>query len=108
RAGRSNYPTDNLGEINAGDSSTKSNSGSSEAYALQSVFGRFDYNYDDKYLFQANLRSDWSSRFPKGNRLGVFPSFSAGWRISNENFFKNTSWLSGLKLRASWGQLGNQ
>ncbi|MDL5511277.1 SusC/RagA family TonB-linked outer membrane protein, partial [Arenibacter sp. M-2] len=108
RAGRSNYPTDNLGEINAGDSSTRSNSGSSEAYSLQSVFGRFDYNYDDKYLFQANLRSDWSSRFPKGNRLGVFPSFSAGWRISNENFFKNSTWLSGLKLRASWGQLGNQ
>jgi len=107
-ASRSKYSTNNLGEIDAGDPSTKANGGSSEAYALQSYFGRLDYDYDGKYLLQANLRADQSSRFPKGKRLGIFPSFSAGWRISQEDFMKDIKWLSDVKLRASWGQLGNQ
>ena len=62
-----------------------------------------------KYLFEANLRADASSRFSKGHRWGYFPSFSAAWRISEENFMANTrDWLGYLKVRASWGKLGNQ
>ena len=66
-----------------------------------------NYGFDDRYLFEANLRYDGSSRFPKHNRFGLFPSFSFGWRISEENFFK-VDFVDNLKLRASWGQLGNQ
>lgn len=87
--------------------------GANEAdhWALRSTFGRLNYAYDGKYLFQANIRRDQSSRFSPENRTGVFPSFSAGWRISQEPFFENmkkTGILEDLKLRASWGQLGNQ
>lgn len=106
--GRSNYVTDNLGEIDAGDTNTKWNSGSSESYALRSFFARLNYDFEGKYLLQANIRGDESSRFPKGKRMGVFPSFSAGWRISQEGFLKPVNWLSDLKLKASWGKLGNQ
>ena len=76
--------------------------------ALASFFGRVNYNYDNKYLFSATVRADGSSNFARGHRWGIFPSFSAGWIISNEPFMANTSdWLSFLKLRASWGQNGN-
>ena len=63
--------------------------------------------WDDKYLFEANLRADGSSRFLADNRWGYFPSFSAAWRISEEEFMKNISWLDNLKIRASYGSLGN-
>lgn len=76
-------------------------------YALRSAFGRVNYSYDDRYLLEANLRYDGTSRFPKNNRFGAFPSFSIGWRISEEEFFK-ADWVDNLKLRASWGLLGNQ
>ena len=67
------------------------------------ISGRIQYDYAGKYLFEANLRSDASSRFPKDNRWGVFPAFSAGWRISEEAFIKdNVDWLSNLKLRLGW------
>lgn len=83
-------------------------SGSADDYALQSYFGRVSYEFSDKYLFAANVRSDGSSKFPKDQRWGTFPSVSAGWRISKENFFKGLSnTISDLKFRASWGQLGN-
>ena len=83
-------------------------SGSADDYALQSYFGRVSYEFSDKYLFAANLRADGSSKFPSDKRWGVFPSVSGGWRISKENFFKGlSSTISDLKLRASWGQLGN-
>lgn len=71
-----------------------------------SFFGRVNYSYDEKYLFSATLRSDASSKFGKDNRWGFFPSFSAGWNISEEDFFQNSS-VSLLKLRASWGVNGN-
>lgn len=80
----------------------------SNAFALMSFFGRFNYNYKEKYLLEANCRYDGSSRFAKGNRWGVFPSFSAGWRLDQENFMKDIDWNNSLKIRASWGQLGNQ
>ena len=77
--------------------------------ARLSYFGRIQYDYAGKYLFEANLRSDASSRFPKDNRWGVFPAFSAGWRISEEAFIKdNVDWLSNLKLRLGWGKTGNE
>jgi TonB-linked SusC/RagA family outer membrane protein len=75
--------------------------------ALQSVFGRINYDYDQRYLFTATFRADGSSKFADGNKWGYFPAFSAGWRISNEKFF-NVSFIDDLKLTAGWGQLGNQ
>ena len=107
-ASRKDLPSNNMiGEINAGDVTTQETEGTSVAYALRSVFGRFNYDYDSRYLFEANVRYDGSSRFPKNNRFGLFPSFSLGWRISEEAFF-NAENIDNLKLRASWGQLGNQ
>lgn len=75
--------------------------------ALQSVFGRFTYNYDNRYLFEANVRYDGSSKLSPGNRYELFPSLSAGWRINEENWF-NIPFISQFKLRGSWGQLGNE
>ncbi len=77
--------------------------------ALRGAFYRLNYIYKDKYLFEANGRYDGTSRFPKADRFGFFPSFSAGWRISNESFMDfSKSWLDNLKIRASYGALGNQ
>jgi len=72
---------------------------------LFSVFGRLNYNYDERYLLSFTIRRDESSKFPKSDRVGYFPSFSAGWRISNEAFF-NVSWVDDLKIRANYGVLG--
>ncbi|MBK9256789.1 MAG: TonB-dependent receptor [Saprospiraceae bacterium] len=83
-------------------------SGIATEWALVSYFGMASYNYDNKYLLSAALRRDGSSRFGKDNRWGVFPSFSAGWLISNEDFLKDNDLISELKVRASWGKLGNQ
>ncbi len=81
---------------------------SPSGWGLRSYFGRVNYSYKDRYLFEANLRADGSSRFGTNTRFGVFPSFSAGWRINKEPWMSSTSaWLSNLKLRASWGQTGN-
>ncbi|MBA4054124.1 MAG: SusC/RagA family TonB-linked outer membrane protein, partial [Marivirga sp.] len=74
---------------------------------LQSYFGRVNYSYADKYLFTATLRADGSSKFGENNKYGYFPSVALGWNISNENFLSNSA-LNNLKLRASWGQTGNQ
>ena len=85
-----------------------SNNADETEWALLSGFMRANYAFADKYLLEANFRADASSRFSKKKRWGIFPSFSAGWRISEENFMKNQHVFSNLKLRASWGQLGNQ
>lgn len=79
-----------------------------EEWAMVSYFGRLDYNYDNKYLVSASVRADGSSRFAEGNRYSVFPSFAAGWRLSSERFAQDWKWLDDMKLKASWGQLGNQ
>lgn len=85
------------------------NGGSATSYSLLSFFGKLDYTYDRKYLFSATIRRDGSSRFGENNRFGTFPAFSAGWRISEEDFIQdNYSFLSDLKLRLGWGQTGNQ
>lgn len=83
-------------------------SGTMEESALMSYFGRVSYAYDNKYLASVNMRIDQSSRFSEKNRTGYFPSFSLGWNIAKESFLQDVSWLSDLKLRGSWGQLGNQ
>jgi TonB-linked SusC/RagA family outer membrane protein len=83
--------------------------GNRQEWALQSYFGRVDYSFADRYLFSANMRADGSSRFAKDNRWGYFPSVSGGWRISEEPFFEPIrANIDQLKLRASWGKLGNQ
>ncbi len=84
------------------------NSGSASEWALFSYFGSASYVFDSKYMVTANIRADASSRFSDKNRWGYFPSISAGWKISDETFLKDVDWLSNLKLRASWGQVGNQ
>ena len=83
--------------------------GASAHVSLRGMFYRVAYNYKERYLIEANGRYDGTSRFPKEDRFGFFPSFSAGWRISNENFMAGTSgWLDNLKIRGSYGTLGNQ
>lgn len=84
-----------------------STSGYGTEYTARSVFGRMNYAYKGKYLFEFNLRYDGSSRFAPDYRWGAFPSFSAGWRMSEEAWLNSVDWLSNLKLRASWGKLGN-
>lgn len=85
------------------------NGGSAASFSLLSYFGKLDYTFDNKYLLSATIRRDGSSRFGENNRFGTFPAFSAGWRISEENLFTdNYLFVSDLKLRAGWGQTGNQ
>ena len=84
-----------------------SSTGNVTEWAMRSFFGRINLGWDDKYLLEANLRADGSSRFQKDNRWGYFPSFSAAWRISEENFMKDFTWLDNLKIRGSYGSLGN-
>ena len=77
-------------------------------HRLSSLFARLSYNYDERYMLQATIRRDGSSRFGSNNKYGTFPSFSVGWNIMNEKFMENTrDWLTNLKLRASWGKNGN-
>jgi TonB-linked SusC/RagA family outer membrane protein len=107
---RRDYVYPNYEQLGAGaDNDTKNNNGTESQWLLVSGFGRFMYNFREKYLFEANLRYDGSSRFLGDNRWAAFPSFSAGWIISKEPFMKDLSpVLSFLKLRGSWGKLGNQ
>ena len=82
--------------------------GGGSGYSLVSFFGKANYNYADKYMASFTIRRDGSSRFGKNNRYATFPSVSLGWRINQENFLKKASWIDDLKIRASWGQTGNQ
>lgn len=101
------YLDNSLTEIDAG-STTPVVGGKSSRASLMSYFGRVNYSFSDKYLAEANFRYDGSSKFAEGNQWGFFPSFSAGWIISEEEFLKNNKFVTNLKIRASWGQLGNQ
>lgn len=106
---RKNFPTNDLTDMNAGDASTQKNNGYNRELAMVSWFGRVNYDFAGKYLLEGNIRSDASSRFADGHRWGYFPSFSAAWRLSEENFMEDArEWLNSFKLRASWGLLGNQ
>jgi TonB-linked SusC/RagA family outer membrane protein len=109
RAIREGFYSNDLQEVNVGDPDRDTNYGTSGKWRLRSGFGRISYNFSDRYLFEANARYDGSSRFADGNRFGFFPSFSAGWRISEEAFFRDrVGFIDELKLRASWGRTGNQ
>lgn len=86
---------------------TGTGSGASN-WAIMSYFGRLSYNFDGKYLVTANLRTDGSSKLNPNDRWGVFPSVSAAWRLSSEDFLKDVTWMNDLKIRGGWGQTGNQ
>ncbi len=94
--------------IDAGTGGTYSGSGSNYVYNRASFFGRLNYSYAGRYLLQATIRRDGSSKFGSNNRWGTFPSVAVGWRISEEDFFPKDIAMSNLKLRASWGRLGNE
>jgi TonB-linked SusC/RagA family outer membrane protein len=93
--------------LNAFNDGTYSGSGTNAEYSLVSQFGRVNYSYDNKYLFQASIRRDGSSKFGKNNKYGVFPSLALGWKITEEEFMKDQDIFDFLKLRFSWGQAGN-
>jgi TonB-linked SusC/RagA family outer membrane protein len=95
-------------ELNLGSTATMMNWSSATDYAMASFFGRVNYSFRDRYLLEMNLRMDGSSRFSAGNQWGTFPSASFGWRISEEGFMKELKEVDNLKLRLSYGQLGNQ
>ncbi|MEN7550691.1 TonB-dependent receptor [Rapidithrix thailandica] len=101
------FPNNNVRELNAG-LEDPTLAGTAEDWALRSYFGRVNYELRDRYLFEANIRYDGSSRFAQGNQWGAFPSLSLGWRISEEAFLQDVDFIDNLKLRASWGKLGNQ
>lgn len=95
--------------LQAGSVENMRNDGWAGESVLMSWFGRINYDFNSKYLFEANIRYDGSSKFGKGNKWGAFPSFSAGWRLSEEVFWNNLKeYVSNFKVRASWGTLGNQ
>lgn len=100
-----NFPNDLVQTLNAGQ--VTSGSSDLQEWSLLSYLGRVQYDYDGKYLLSAAVRSDGSSRFGAANRYGYFPSVSAGWNVSQEPFLKSSTWLSDLKIRASYGSTGN-
>jgi TonB-linked SusC/RagA family outer membrane protein len=107
---RNNYPSDDVPYLSAGGVDGQTNSGGGYDWAVQSVIGRLNYNYDERYLLEGTFRYDGSSRFPTDSKYGFFPSVGAGWRIANENFWKENeslSFVNNLKLKASYGILGN-
>lgn len=107
-ASRKNILLDGLEVIDVGTEDFL-NAGKTDEWALRSYFGRLNYNFDEKYLFEANIRRDGTSRFAKDHRWGTFPSFSVGWKFSEESFMEFTKPLLVMgKLRGSWGELGNQ
>lgn len=105
---RRDFLAEAIDEMFAGSAANLTNDGYSSENARQNLFGRLNYNYLEKYLFDFNFRYDGSYRFPKGSRWGFFPGVAVAWRLSEENFIKNNfSFLENLKLRASHGQIGN-
>jgi len=109
-ASRDQYELTNYPYLDLGPQDYRDNSGNAYEYAYRSLFGRLTYSFENRYLLQANFRRDGSSRFAKDNRWANFPSFSAGWVISEESFMKkiDPKVISYLKLRGSWGTLGNE
>jgi TonB-dependent starch-binding outer membrane protein SusC len=106
-ASKSTPPKEGLHQVDAATANAIA-SGNATKWRMLSYFGRVNYNFNDKYLLEANLRADASSRFKTGNQWGIFPSFSAGWRLKEEPFMQSVTFIDNLKLRSSWGRLGNQ
>lgn len=107
QASRVNYISTAIDQLFAGPDKDKDNGGLARETVRQGYVGRLNYNYLGKYLFQFNFRYDGSYNFPKSKRWGFFPAVSAGWRISEEPFLKDNAILHNLKLRASYGEFGN-
>ncbi len=108
-ASKQDFPDESPSQRYLDAGGTLSGIGGTRTYdALASWFGRATYNFDEKYLLTATFRADGSSKFADGNKWGVFPAFSLGWRVSEESFFQNITAISNLKLTGGWGQLGNQ
>ncbi|MGZ5246538.1 MAG: SusC/RagA family TonB-linked outer membrane protein [Flavitalea sp.] len=109
-AGRSNYFVDNpdFRALNTGGSGLRNSGTPFTPRSLYSVFGKIDYVFNNKFLASATVRRDGSSAFGPNFRYGTFPAFSVGWRVSEEQFMKNVKWISDLKIRGSYGELGNQ
>ena len=108
---RDKFPGNDLPYLNAGSPDNQKSEGTGNAWAIRSGFGRLRYNFNERYLFESTVRYDGSSRFPQSKKFGFFPSVAAGWRLSEENFFKENEslgFISNLKLKVSWGRLGNQ
>ncbi|WP_177192411.1 TonB-dependent receptor [Chitinophaga arvensicola] len=104
---RKDFITDNLYQLNAGDAASQENTGEADQWAFMSGFGRLNYSYKGKYLVEASMRYDGSSRLAPGHQWGLFPSVSAGWNLEKENFLRGWQALDLLKIRASAGRLGN-
>ncbi len=110
-AARTGFPSNNVQELGAGDAGTATNGSYAGSNSMESVFGRVNLSYDNRYLLTGNLRGDASSNFSPENRWGVFPSLSAAWRVTNEPFLEGSSILDVVdqfKIRGGWGYVGNQ
>lgn len=108
-AQRNDMITNDLYMLSQGTGQLTAGNNSTTQWAINSVFGRFNYDYLGKYLFEFTGRYDGTSKFPKGDRYGFFPSASLGWRVSEENFWGSIrDWWNNFKIRASFGRLGNQ
>ena len=107
-AARTGYLFNNVPSLSVGDLKTASNGSSSGSFAIESYFGRVNYNFDNRYLLTATIRADGSSAFGSDNRWGYFPSVALAWRLKNESFLKDVQWLADAKLRLGWGLVGNQ
>lgn len=108
KAQRKELISDELPDVSLGSAASQFAEGKPTQRGLNSFFGRINYGFKDRYLLEANLRADGSSRFAQGHKWGIFPSFSAAWRVSEESFMKGLTFIDNLKLRGSWGQTGNE
>lgn len=105
---RQDFPSNDYTVLDMGGFTNQLVGGYDDAWAIQSLFSRAKYSFNERYLFEATVRRDGSSRFPAGNKYATFPSAAVGWRISEESFMKPLTWITDMKLKASWGVLGNQ
>ena len=107
-AGRNGYISTAVKSLAVGDAATSSNGEQGAEWAIESYYGRLNYNMLDRYLLTATLRADGSSNFDNGSKWGWFPSAALAWRVSQEKFMENVKWVDNLKLRLGWGHVGNQ
>lgn len=105
---RTGFISGSIHNLDVGDASSATNSNGSSSWAIESYYGRLNYNFSDRYLLTATIRTDGSSRLGPNNRWGTFPSVALAWRISNERFMKRFYNIDNLKLRLGWGIVGNQ
>lgn len=105
---RNGYLFNSVHDLSVGDLKTASNNTGSSEFGIESYYGRVNYNFDNRYLLTATLRADGTSTFGPDNRWGWFPSLALAWRMKNESFLKDVSWISDAKLRLGWGVVGNQ